>query len=227
MPGFLLLRDNFDYWQDFYNFTSGSDGVTSLAADAGSSAAVADGAGGVLTLGSGATLNNEAAVRSTQALWLPANNRPVVAEARLQYAEAATNQANVAFGLADAAGADLLVDGGAGPKVTGTQALIYKVAGGSVWRCQARNGTQVSDSISGTSAGGSNYTTLRVELKDMSTTQATVTYQVDGVPLRDSLSGLQINHQLNYSGALIMRLICYLKAGSATAEGLALDYFGA
>src|SRR5262245_28287935 len=227
MPQFILMRQNSDRWWDFENFTSGSDGVTSLAADAGATAVVGDADAGLLALGTGAVLNNEVMVRSTNELFLIANNRPIYAETRLQYAEANVNNANVAFGLGDAIGADWLVDGGAGPRTTGMQVMIYKVAGASVWRAQARNGTQVSDQASGTTAGGTTFTTLTVEVKDMSTTQATVTYQVDGVPLRDALTGLMINHQLNLAGSTEMRVGVYAKAGSASAETVNVDYMGA
>src|SRR5262249_28943672 len=99
MPAFVLGRDNFDFWRDLENFTTAQDGLTSLAADAGSSVAAVDGAGGLVALATGATLNNECCLRSTQALFQVAANRPLFAEARLQYAEASTNLANVAFGV--------------------------------------------------------------------------------------------------------------------------------
>src|SRR5262245_14733088 len=198
MPYFLLMRDQFEFWRDFENLTTAQDGLTTLVADAGSSAAGTDGAGGLLVLGTGGTLNNEAAVRSTNELFIVGNNKVLVAEARIQYAEASTNLANIAFGLGDAAGADFLLDGGAGPRTSGNQVLIYKVAGETAWRCQARNGTQFTTTLSGTQAGGAAYQTLRIEIHDMSLTQATVYYQVDGVQLRDpNVSVGGINHQLN------------------------------
>src|SRR5262245_37842282 len=146
MPAFILGRDNFDFWRDLENFTTAQDGLTSLAADAGSSVAAVDGAGGLVALGTGATLANEAMLRSTQELFLVAMNRPLFGEARIQYAEAATNLANVSFGFGDAIGADWMPDAGGGPRASGNQVMLYKQSGGTVWRCQARNGTQVLDS---------------------------------------------------------------------------------
>jgi len=227
LPAFLLMRDNMDFWFDFPNFTSGSDGVSSLLTGTGAAAAVADSLTGLLVMGTGVVANNSVIVRSTNALYQIANNRPIIAEARLQYAEAAVNQANVAFGVTDTPTATWLGDNAGGPKTTGTQVMIYKTAGASNWRAQARNGTAFSDSGSGTTAGGTNYTILRVEVKDMSLTQATCYYSVDGVPLRDALTGLVINHQINLSGALLMDVACMLKCNSTTAEALNLDYMGA
>jgi len=225
-PAFIVGRDGFDKWWDFENFATGTDGVTS-ALTAGASALATDALAGVLTLGTGATANNEAVVRSTQALWQIAFNRPLIAECRLQYAEAAVNQANVAFGLADSTGLGWMQAASAGPRASGNQVMIYKQGGGTVWRAQSRNGTQVFDQVSTVTAGGTSYTILRVEVKDMSTTQATVTYTVDGVPLRDAVTGIPFSHSLNLAGSALLRVLAYLNCGSATAEGASIDYFGA
>jgi len=226
MPMDLLYRDQYGFFDDFLWYIS-PHLWTALAADAGvtAPAILTTLPGGWITMGDGVTAQNEVDIYNTNTAFLVANNRPLLGEARIQYAEAATNQANVCFGFADSANfSDILLDAGGGPRTSGNQLLIYKVAGGTVWRAQARNGTAFSDSISSTTAGGTNPQTLRIEVKDMSTTQATVYYTVDGVPLRDAQSGMVINHQLNISGSALMRLGLYLKGGSVTAETLTADY---
>lgn len=226
MPAFLNQRDQYGVEDDFLWYIS-PHLWTSLAADVGVTApAQSDAAGGVVSGATGVTDNNEIAVRTTNELFLVAANRPIVAECRLQYAEANVNAANVAFGLADALGADLLVDNGAGPKTSGNYVLIYKVDGETVWRASARNGTAVTTSQSATTAGGAAYQTLRVEVQDMSSTQVTVCYYVDNVILKDAVTGLPINHQLNIASSTEMRLGAYLKGGSTTSETLNVDYMG-
>src|SRR5215471_7866926 len=227
MPVFVLGRDNFDFWRDLENFTTAQDGLTSVLTGAGAAVAAIDGIGGLVTLTTGGVLANEAILRSTQALWQVAANRPLFAECRLQYAEANVNNANVAFGLADTVGTGWMQGAGAGPRTSGNQIMIYKAAGGTSWRAQARNGTQVTDSNSTTAAGGTAFTILRVEAHDMSTTQVVCTYSVDGVPLRDATSGLLISHLLNISGSALLRLLTYVQAGSATGEVATADYLGA
>lgn len=228
LPLDIAQRDQGGLFDDFFWYIS-PHWWTNLAADAGAVAPAivtgAPGVGGVLSFGTGATLNNEVAIYSTNAPFLVANNRPLFAEARIQYAEASTNLANIALALSDSATlSDVLVDGGAGPRTTGNNLLLYKVAGGTVWRANARNGTQVGDNVSTTTAGGTPFTILRIEVKDMSSTQMTVTYSVDGVMLRDAQSGQAINHQLNISGSAALRLGLYAKAGGAFSEVLNVDY---
>jgi hypothetical protein len=227
MPPDVSAREQFGFFDDFFWLIS-PHLWTNLAADAGVTAfAQSDAAGGVISGATGATDNNEIAIRTTNEVLLVAAGRPILLEARVQYAEAATNAANVAFGAGDALGADWLVDNGAGPRTSGNQVLIYKVDGETVWRAQARNGTGVTTSQSSTTAGGSAYQILRIEVKDMSTTQMTVTYSVDGVILKDSTTGQPINHQLNISGSTEMRVGLYAKAGGATSETVLCDYIGA
>lgn len=229
MPVELSYREQHGFFDDFFWYIS-PHLWTSLAADIGVTAptSASNPTGGQITTSTGATDNNEVAVYTTNAPFLVANNRPILAEARIQYSEAATSAANVALVLSDSSNlSDVLVDNGGGPRTTGNNILIYKVDGETVWRAAARNGTQSTISQSSTTAGGSAFSILRIEVKDMSTTQVTVTYSVDGVMLRDATTGLVINHQLNISGSANMRAGVYLKAGSATSETLLTDYLAA
>lgn len=220
---FLVNLDTHNFFRDMENLATGQDGLTTLVADAGSSAAVGNGANGICALGTGATDNNEAMVRSTNALFLPVANREIYARASLQFTEAATNAANVFFGLASSAGADLLVDNGAGPRTSGTVVGIYKVDGGTVWRCVTRNGTTVTDTASTVTAGGSAYATLEVILKDAQNGNMAVTFKVNGNYLKDA-NGLNIVHVLPVSGATVANIAAYVKAGSSSAETLNVDY---
>lgn len=217
--------DTFYFFRDFENFTTATDGLTSQT-DLGppaSTVAAGDGAGGVVVLTTGALDNNEAAIRSTNELWLAANDKPLYARAALQYTEAAVNAANVFFGFASAAGADLLLDNGGGPRASGSIIGIYKVDGGTVWRAQSRNGTTVQDSISTTTAGGVAYQTLEVEVADYDGVTASVTYRVDGQLLKDS-QGTIIRHTFPYVGATEMNLVAYAKAGTAVSQAVNVDF---
>ena len=80
-PGFLAEKDTFSIASDFHNFATGQDGWTSLVVDGGTSVAVNDARGGILTVTTGATDNNEAMIRSTTQLFLPTAGRPSFARA--------------------------------------------------------------------------------------------------------------------------------------------------
>ena len=67
------------------------------------------------------------------------STKPFVFEALVQITEDDTNQNNVFVGLTNAAAADLLVNDGAGVRVTGNTVGFYKVDGGLNWHVYARD----------------------------------------------------------------------------------------
>jgi hypothetical protein len=198
---------------------------TSLAADAGVSApAATDAKNGVVSMSTGATDNNEVMVRSTNEVALLQSDCTLIFEARIKFAEANGDDANVAVGMADAAGADLLLDNGAGDNIANSGVLIYKVDGETTWRCACKNGSTVRRTTSTFTAGGSSYQTLRIIGRPVDGSNYEFTYFVDDTQLMDS-NGSKIKHTLSFASATEMRLVAgYLKAGGATSETLLLDY---
>lgn len=221
----LKGRRAFGFHEDFFEFVTGDLG-TSLAADVGSSVAAGDAAGGVLVITTGATDNNEAAWKTTKELFKVADGKPLVAEARLQYAEAATNAANVLFGFMDAIGADAVLDNGAGPKASYSGAVFFKVDGGTRWNVEVSiAGTQSTveltaanslDKVAKT-AGGASYVVLRIEIVPKSSTQADVLFFIDDVLVYKFTDW-------TYTNATEMQAGVVAKAGGATSEVVNVDY---
>ena len=211
------------YANDFFNFATGTDGVTSLVVDAGSSAAAGDARAGVLVLTTGATNNNEVAVKTTNENYLFLADTDTYGAAYIQYTEAATDDANVFVGFISALAADTLADDGAGPRASGSIACIYKVDGGTVWRCITRNGSASTDSVSTTTAGGAAYQKLEIECHEMDGSNMSVTFRVDGKLLKDS-SGLVIKHLVAIASATEMNFGVYAKAGGANSEVVNVDW---
>ena len=224
-PVFLQEKDTFGLESDFPNFATGTDGWTSLVVDAGTSVAVNDAVGGRATLTTGATDNNEASLRSTTEIYLVAAGKPLFCEARIQYTEANTDDANVMFGFMSALAANSLVDDGAGVRTSGSLAVIYKIDGGTVWRCANRDNDGAEDTVSTTTAGGTSFQTLRIEILDNGTLPATVVYYVDDVALVDA-NGIVIKHQFTLTSSTEMNLGLYVKAGGANSEVVLCDYMG-
>ena len=227
-PGFLAEKDTFSLASDFPNFATGTDGWTSLAADAAATVAVNDARGGIVTLTTAATDNNECMLRSTTELFLPTAGRPSFCRVRLTHTEANTDDANLFFGFASAAGANLMVDDGAGVRTTGSIFGIYKIDGGTVWRCVTRNDTTVTDTISVTSNDMTSgvYHELEVQIAEFSTLQCVVTFLVDGYYLRDNTSYSNvIEHRVSYASLTEMNFVAlYAKAGSANSEVPLVDW---
>src|SRR5690348_8180193 len=129
----LLLRRTYGGFDDFGSYASGNFWTSVL----NGSATIAAGSTqfGALTMSAiDSTNNRELYLSSTNGLFLFADGKPMYLEARLQYAEANTNAANVGFGVANAVANGLLVDDGAGMKTSGSFASIFKVDGGTQWK---------------------------------------------------------------------------------------------
>jgi hypothetical protein len=227
MPAALKeIGDTIGFADDFEWYVT-AHRWTSLAADAGASVAVAAGAaGGILALTTGGTDNNEALAYSAS-VFKPAANRPLYCEALLQWTEANTDDANVAFGLASSPGADLLIDNGAGMRATGTIIAIYKVDGETTWRFVTRNGTSVTVSVSQEDAGGSAYQKLGIEVLDVMGSVATVVPTIDGRLMIDATSGQPIRHTLLLTSIAAAGVFAGNKAGGANSEVLSVDYIAA
>ena len=221
----LKNRDQIELWDDFVWYLS-PHVWTNLAADAGVTAfAISDAHAGVISGATGATDNNEIAIKSTAEVFKFQADKPFVCEARIQYSEANTDDANVAFGLADAIGANLLVDDGAGPKTSYSGCLIYKVDGGTKWNAHSSKSTTQTATASLTVAGGSAYQVLRMEGRPVDGTNYEIVFFVDEQILRDA-NNRPIKHTVAYASATEMQIGCYIKAGSANSETLLVDYIG-
>lgn len=171
--------------------------------------------------------NDEAYFACPNEVFLFAAGKPMIARARLQFTEANTDDANVAFGFLSAVAANAIVDNGAGIRTSGSGAVIYKVDGGTVWKCVTMmNGTQTV-STSATTAGGASYQVLEVEAVDAEHSQITVTFKVDGAYLRDSTTGLAIRHTVTISSATEMQVFAGVKNGDTNLETLNVDYIAA
>ena len=184
--------DNVEVDNDFINFTTATDGWTSLVVDVGSTATVGDAINGVLALGTDATANDEVDVRTTAELFRFGTNRGIYGRVKLQYSEANTDDAQVFIGFMSALAADSITDAGA-IRASGSIAGIYKVLNGTVWRCHTANNGTVTDTISTKTAGGATAQTLEIELNDWDGVSMQATFKVDGEYLKDS-NNLVIRH---------------------------------
>lgn len=221
-PSWLDEKDNWFIDDEFLYYVDG-DLWTVLNADGGSAAEDADGVGGIFTMATGTTDNDEVAIATSNELFLFVAGKPAWCYGRIQWSEANTDDANVAFGWADALGANLLSDNGGGDNITNTGALIFKIDGETTWRCASENNGTITESVSNTTAGGSSYQELEIEAQEFTTLACVITYKVDGVYLRDSTTNEVIKHTLLYASATQMDFGVYAKAGGGNAETVNID----
>jgi len=201
---------------------------TSLKADTNTTMDIdASYAGGRVLLYGLTADNDEVAIGTTQKNFKDLVHKPMVYEARIQFAEGATNKLNVLAGFCSVlTTANALRDDGAGVATTNDGHYIYKVDGETVWRCGSSRGTTQYSTTSGTTAGGSVAQTLRIETQTEDATTCTTRYYVDDVQLADA-NGVPIVHTQLLASAAAMQAGVAMKIGSAAAESVYVDYVSA
>ena len=167
-------------WDHFFEFVT-ADKWTSLAADSGASVALdADYVGGGVILTTGATDNNECALRSTVEAFKFAADKPIVAACIATWAEANTDDLNFMFGLMDAIGANAMVDNGAGPKASFSGAIIYKKDGDTLWSVRSSIGSSYTDTQTSQAChSASTQVTLAISVMPRSSTEIDIVYLMD------------------------------------------------
>ena len=235
MPALMNLSETiqnrrltFGVLSDFDAFVTG-DEFTDTSADTGAAVANTDAAGGVVTLTTGATDNNECYLLSTKELFLIANDKPILASCRLKYSEANTDDANVAFGLMNAVAANSIVDDGGGLQASYSGAAFFKLDGALNWKVEASLATTRTGTVELTApnstdkvahaAASTAYQWLEIEIIPFSTTQAKANFFIDEV-LVQSIT-------FTYTSATEMMVFVGVKAGGANSEVVSVDFLGA
>lgn len=220
-PQARLEMDTLVVADHFASFATG--GVwTDVSADTGATVAGTDAVGGVVALTTGATDNNEALLKTTQELFKFDPDKDISGLFRVQFAEAATDDANVAVGFADGPDTDFLADDGAGDAINASGAIIFKLDGETVWRCATKNNSVTTETQSTTTAGGSAYQLLEIRVTRRDSASVWVSFLCNNVPLRDS-NNIDIKHAVATASATEMDCRAYNKAGGANSEVLNVD----
>jgi hypothetical protein len=219
------LRNTFGFFDDLENFNSGNR-FTDISPDSLAACSGLDAVSGQVSLLTGNNADNqECYLTTTKENFLIAANKPILFEAMVKYTEANTDDANVMIGLADAVGADTIVDNGAGPKTSFSGAAFFKVDGGTNWKTITSIGaTQNIVSLTALNsldktlhtAGGGAWTRFRIEIQPVSSTEAEVSFFID-----DSLVQRET---ITYTGATEMQAFVGVKAGGTNNETVYVDY---
>lgn len=233
----LKRANTYSVFDDFDAYVTGSR-WTALAADSGASVAMEDysstyGFNGSALLTTGGTNNNEASIYTTKKNFLLANDKPFEVRCRLQFTEAATNAANVFFGLTSVPGADLMVDDGAGPATSMSGAGWYKIDSSSNtnWNTITSIGstqtlTQMTATNSATKAAlsaiGGGVVTLGIKGRFISSTQVEVAFMIDTAGGSNLV--LASKQTFTYTSAAAMGVSIYVKCGTGASQTLRADY---
>lgn len=226
-PNFDMRRQTFGISDHFEDALVSGDRWTVTTENSGAVNNI-DGAGGQITIVSGATDNNETYLESTKEIFLFANGKPLRAACRIKYSEASGSAANVGWGLMNAPGADSILDDGAGLKASYSGASFYKVDGGTNWIVEASLATTrygqttltAANSLDklAKAAAGSSFQWHEIEVVPISSTQARVDFFIDSVHVASTL--------MTYTSATEMALWAGVKTGSGNALTATIDYLG-
>jgi hypothetical protein len=231
-PEWSAKRQQYEHFEDFLWDQSDLFFIDTVT-DSGT-AAVGDAVNGVMVLTpSDGTVgdNDEVYLASANELFKFAADQPFMGSCRLQFTETASGVYNAAFGFANAVAADLIVDNGAGLRTTGSVLAIYKVDGGTVWKAVSRvNNVAMGDSTSTTTAGGTNYQELEIEVTPIDSTRVQAVYKVGDIIgpttyLTDATTGLPIVHTITVASSTEMQIFVGAKLGAITNNDvLNVDY---
>lgn len=216
--------EDFDGTSHVFNETEADDNAT-VALDA-------DGLDGRILL-SVATDDNEEAYIYTNELFKFASRKPFSVYGRFQYAEAATDDANVVFGVIEGGGtANTLLDDGGGPPADYDGACIFKVDGGTRWNFETSDGaTQKTTELDAT-AGGSNFVTMGIDFCPLDSGEIEVTPWIDSAGGNNLQQCREydanprvpyVKHTRTFAGTGEMALVFGIKNGGANSEVLTVD----
>lgn len=227
MPSlFHALRDSHILWDDFDEFVT-LDLWTSVLSNTGT-VAVQDSDPSRITVtpsdGSVAD-NDESYCHQSFETWQFLDNRPLFFECFVQYAEQATDDANIIVGLKDAWAADSILDNAGGPAASYTGALFFKVDGGTRWQVetsvtttQTTTDLTAANSLDGVihTAGGTAFTKLGINFAPYSSTKAKVDFFIDEVHVA--------SHDYTYTSATDVAIGFGAKNGGGTMDTLDVDW---
>lgn len=219
------IRDSVNWFQMNKQFIDADpEGFTATATSG--TVAVVDERGGGISLATQAADNAEGTLVSDADLIEIAEDKPLCFSARVQYSEAATDDANVFVGFTDHAVADLLADDGAGLPADYQGIGFFKVDGSTLWSIEASNDTdQVTKELDADTsrdglaktAGGSSYQKLEINVLVKTATAADVMFLIDGTLVYKITDW-------DWSGMGSMALQAVVKAGGGSAETLKVTY---
>lgn len=226
----LIGRRVHGFFDDFEGFLTAQSGdMYTVVTAVDGTALIQDAAGGVVAIANGtATIadNEDCYLAREPEAFLPAEDKPLIFEARLKFSEVSTNTCNVIAGVTDGVAANLLVNDGGGPKTSGTTLAFFKKDGNLNWHVHVSlSTTQTSVELTAANsldktakvAGSTAYQVLRIEFMPINSTKAEVRFFIDDVLVYKFTDWV-------FTSATEVQSVVGCKGGTAAAMSVSLDY---
>ena len=220
-----------DFFDDFHELDT-TVRWTDTSADAGCAPALlADGTSSSVNLVTAAT-NQFECLLGSNASWDISAGRPILFESRFKHTETGTTTANIFVGHSSVGHtADMLLDDGGGIAASMSGFGLYKVDGGTYYKfVSSVTTTRYGDNTTKSAVQAGSWIGFRVEVRPISSTEAEIVPLIDlnggddYHQMKDYTSGLLIKHILTYTSYATSYLTLNVKAGSANAETLTVDW---
>lgn len=225
LPDSVLQADRTHAFSHTFRQAS-SDGGFTLAAASGTIAALSERGGGV-SLTTNAADNAVGSILSDGKYAVLAEAKPIFFKAVVQFAEAASNAANVYVGLTSSAAAAVLGDNGAGPAADYSGIGFFKADGALNWSIELSVGTtQITRELNADVsldglvkvAGSSAYQTLEIHVMPKTSAKADVIFYIDGVAVYKATDW-------TYTSIAAMGPAAVVKAGTSAAQAMKVRRF--
>lgn len=210
-------------------FGLNSDVFEKLSDNASAAIGVADASGGVLSIATGATsaADNDGCYLATKGEVIKMDHAFVL-KSKFRYSEAGANVANaVAIGcMNNAAVGTILGANGAGPAANFYGAMIYKVDGGTTWKCISSVGTTQQIDDTGVTAASSETADFEIQFEVLpGGAYGRFVFLIDGQVCTKATSNVNepITHEVPLGGVTEMNVLCGGQTGSAAQEVFYLD----
>ena len=206
------------------DFLSGAPSGWAAVATTGTVAAT-NARGGVLSITTQAADNAIGSLTLSSKIFVVAANKPISIAFYLQFAEAATNAANVWVGLTSEAVATAMGDNGAGPPASYSGVGFYKVDGSLNWFTEfSVAGLQNTVELTATNslnktlqvAGSASFQLLEIDVIPKTSTLCDVIFKINGSVVASYLDQI-------FTSMAAMAPVVIMKAGSGTAEVILVD----
>lgn len=227
-----MIRSIFDRTQQYHVFddflANTSASAWQVVKGTGGTIAVETGGGSFLDLPTAASANDYVLLATPAPIVLPAQRKHVEVEFGFKFAEANTNNCILAFGLTSVLTTGFMQNGTGGPPASFNGAVFYKVSGGLNlgFRTSAASASTDNAAFAPLVSGSSYRLNLDVDLSDP--TYALVTPRINGrTSLTQQVRPEAVQQKVNYTGWGALYPFVAVRAGSSSAETLAVDYISA
>lgn len=202
---------------------------TDVSGDSGAAPTLATDGESAIIFTTGGTDNNECYLTSKMVFDLTVGCQTVI-EGAMKWTEAATDDANIIFGLMSGAGANALLDTGGGPAASYSGAVFFKVDGGTKWNVESSiAGAQTTAETERTASGISGWQILRIQFDPISAAECEVTFHVGqegGTYFKQVVDSnyLPIKHTIVTSSFAAANVVIGAKAGDTNSETPRCDW---